>query len=251
MGPKKRAGRGRSRGRRRAPPQRKRRARRGWWIALSLPLIVLGISVALVLPWRWIAPPTTAFMLRDTLERRQNGAGAIAYRWAPWERISPWLRVAVVAAEDQKFPTHSGFDLVEIARAVEEQRARPRGASTITQQVAKNLFLWPGRSLFRKAAEAWLTVLIELLWPKRRILEVYLNVAEFGRGIYGVRAASERHFGVSPASLSLEQACLLAAVLPSPRRMSAAQPSEYVQSRAREIAGTVEALGGPSYLRRL
>ena len=232
---------------------RRRRSRVSWrWrVALGLPLLVVAISVSLVLPWRWLAPPTSAFMLRDTIERRMTGAGPLVYRWTPWEQISPRLAVAVVAAEDQKFPQHAGFDLVQIALAVEERHQRSRGASTISQQVAKNLFLWPGRSLLRKGAEAWLTLLIEFLWPKRRILEVYLNVAEFGRGLYGVRAASHQHFGTTPATLSSQQAALLAAVLPSPRRMSAAQPSEYVRSRAREIESLVEDLGGPAYLRRL
>jgi len=233
----------------------RRRARRlgGWrWrIALGLPLLAVMASVALVLPWRWVAPPTSAFMLRDAAARRGTDAQPIAYRWIPWERISPQLALAVLAAEDQKFPTHRGFDLVEIARAVEERRERSRGASTISQQVAKNLFLWPGRSLMRKGAEAWLTLLIELLWPKQRILEVYLNVAEFGNGIYGASAASWLHFGVAPRALSLEQACLLAAVLPSPRRMSASRPSEYVRTRAGEIEQVVESLGGTAYLSRI
>jgi monofunctional biosynthetic peptidoglycan transglycosylase len=239
---------------RRARAGRRRRGRRSAWrwrIALGLPLLAVALSVSLVLPWRWLAPPTTVFMLRDAAERRETGAQPIAYRWTPWERISPRLAMAVVAAEDQKFPTHRGFDLDQIAQAVEERRERTRGASTISQQVAKNLYLWPGRSLVRKGAEAWLTLLIELLWPKQRILEVYLNVAEFGRGVYGAGAASWLHFGVAPEALSLEQACLLAAVLPSPRRMSASNPSDYVRTRAQEIAAVVESLGGPSYLSRI
>jgi monofunctional biosynthetic peptidoglycan transglycosylase len=233
------------------PGKGRRRIGWRWRIALGLPLLGVLASVALVLPWRWVAPPTSAFMLRDAAARRGSDAQPIAQRWIPWEQISPRLALAVLAAEDQKFLNHRGFDLVEIARAVEERRERPRGASTISQQVAKNLFLWPERSLVRKGAEAWLTLLIELLWPKRRILEVYLNVAEFGDGIYGASAASWLHFGVSPRVLSLEQACLLAAVLPSPRRMTASRPSEYVRTRAAEIEQVVQSLGGTAYLSRI
>jgi monofunctional biosynthetic peptidoglycan transglycosylase len=248
MGAKKRA----ARGRRPSRPRRRRAGRRRWLRALIwLPLLTFAVSAVLVLPWRWLPPPTTAFMLRDSITRSQAGRPPIAQRWTPWRQISPWVPAAVVAAEDQKFPTHHGFDLVQIARAVEERRDRPRGASTISQQVAKNLFLWPGRSLVRKGVEAYLTLLIELMWPKRRILEVYLNVAEFGSGVYGVSAASDRHFGLSPATLSLHQASLLAAVLPSPRRMSAGAPSEYVRARAAEIEALVVGLGGASYLGRL
>ena len=142
------------------------------------------------------------------------------------------MKLAVVVAEDQRFLLHAGFDTKSIRRALRERdRSRIRGASTISQQVAKNLFLWPDKSLVRKGLEAYFTALIELFCPKRRILEVYLNVAEFGSGVYGVSAASDRHFGLSPATLSLHQASLLAAVLPSPRRMSAGAPSEYVRVR--------------------
>jgi monofunctional glycosyltransferase len=201
-------------------------------------------SVALVLPWRWVDPPTTAFMLRERLVHGR----AVHQRWVAWAGISRRLPIAVVAAEDQKFPLHHGFDLDSIVDAAQESRRRPRGASTISQQVAKNLFLWPGRSLLRKGIEAWLTAWLELLWPKRRILEVYLNVAEFGPGVFGVGAASERLLGTSPRRLTSEQAALLAAVLPSPRRMSAAAPSEYVRARAAEIEDSVRELGGPAYL---
>jgi monofunctional biosynthetic peptidoglycan transglycosylase len=219
-------------------------ARLLWRGGLLLSAVVLLISLALVLPWRWLSPPTTAFMLRD---RWQHGRD-VHHHWVAWEDLSPYLPIAVVAAEDQKFPQHGGFDFDAIAKATRERRGRMRGASTITQQVAKNLFLWPGRSLVRKGLEAWFTVLIETLWPKQRILEVYLNVAEFGPGVYGAGAASERYFHRPAVRLGLHEAALLAAVLPSPRRMSAARPSAYVNRRAREIAGWVRKLGGPRYL---
>jgi monofunctional biosynthetic peptidoglycan transglycosylase len=171
----------------------------------------------------------------------------------PWEEISPHVALAVIAAEDQKFPVHRGFDLEQIDRAFTdaERGRRVRGASTISQQVAKNLFLWPGRSWFRKGLEAWFTVLIELLWPKQRILEVYLNIAEFGRGVWGVEAASRRFFGRPAKSLAREQAALLAAVLPNPKRFRAEAPSAYVKRRQAWILGQMQSLGGTAYLDRI
>ena len=210
-------------------------------------LIVTFWTVVVVLPWRWIPPPTTAFILRERLMRDNP----IDRRWAPMDEISPNLAIAAVAAEDQKFPNHYGFDLVAIAEALERNESAGdtlRGGSTITQQVAKNLYLWPTQSLIRKSAEAWLTVWIEFLWPKDRILEIYLNVAEFGPGIYGVDAASFRAFDKSPSEVTLIEAATLVAVLPSPRRMSIIDPSEYVEARAAENVQAAEALGGMGYL---
>lgn len=202
------------------------------------------LSIAMVLPWRWFALPTSTFMLREHLLNDHP----IHYRWVAWDRISPHLAIAVVAAEDQKFPIHHGFDFESIAQALDERKGRRRGASTISQQVAKNLFLWPGRSYVRKGIEAYFTILIETLWPKRRILEIYLNVAEFGPGTFGVGAASRRYFAKSPDKLSLWEASLLAAVLPNPKKMSAARPSAYVRGRAWEIRTWVRQLGGTRYL---
>lgn len=232
-----------------APTARKPRFRRLVRFALHAALGCLVLTTLLVLPWRWIAPPTTAFMLRERLVGEQP----VHYQWASWDRISPHLRIAAVAAEDQKFPGHFGFDFDSIADAMEESRqgGRLRGASTISQQVAKNLYLWPGQNLVRKALEAWLTVAIEILWPKRRILEAYLNVAEFGPGIFGAAAASRHAFRREPAELTPRQAATLVAVLPSPKRRSAAEPSEYVRRRAREIQEAVAQLGGAAYLRGL
>jgi monofunctional biosynthetic peptidoglycan transglycosylase len=215
-------------------------------LAALLGAAVLG-TVVLVLPWRFLAPPTSAFMLRDALERGK----APAWRWVPLSRISPQLAIAVVAAEDQRFPEHNGFDFRAIERALGESRRQPRGASTISQQVAKNLFLWPGRSFVRKALEAWLTVFIEALWPKRRILEVYLNTAEFGRGVFGASAASERYFAKPASHLGLAEASLLAAALPSPKRSSVTEPSDYLLRRAGEIERAARGLGGSGYLARL
>ena len=218
-----------------------RRRSFGRWIAgfaLKLILVALLASAALVLPWRWLPPPTSAFMLRE----RFAGRG-IYQRWAPYPSISRNLVLCVVAAEDQKFAQHQGFDVDAIVRAVEEKRRKPRGASTISQQLAKNLYLWPGRSFVRKALEAYFTVWLEQTWPKRRILEVYLNTAEFGPGIFGAEAASDVMFGKSARDLSLREAALLAAVLPSPKRMSARSPSAYVDERASQIERVALALG--------
>ncbi|HSE13465.1 MAG TPA: monofunctional biosynthetic peptidoglycan transglycosylase, partial [Rudaea sp.] len=152
--------------------------------------------------------------------------------------------------EDQLFPEHNGFDFKQIDKALEarERGRRVRGASTISQQVAKNLFLWPGQSWFRKGLEAGITVLIETCWSKQRILEVYLNIAEFGRGTYGVQAASRRFFGKDASRLSRQDAALLAAVLPAPRRFKVEAPSRFVRSRQNWILRQMEALGGTSYL---
>lgn len=172
------------------------------------------------------------------------------YRWEPLERISPHAALAVIASEDQLFPFHDGFDLKSIREAVQasERGKRLRGASTISQQVAKNLFLWSGHSFFRKGLEAWFTILIEALWPKERTLEVYLNIAQFGKGIYGVEAASQRFWHHPAARLSSSEAALLAAVLPNPRLLHADRPSAYVLSRQDWILSQMRGLGGSSYL---
>lgn len=218
--------------------------------------LALGLFVATAVPvlvLRWVPPLTSAFMLEREIGARLTGERGFVLRhhWVPLREISPEMPIAVIAAEDQKFAVHSGFDWSSIGNAISEGDARPRGASTLTQQVAKNLFLWPERSLLRKGLEAWFTVLLETLWPKRRILEVYLNVAEFGPGVYGVGAASERYFGKPAARLTRAESALLAAVLPSPRRLRVAQPSPYVLERAAWIERHVARLGGRSYLSRL
>jgi monofunctional biosynthetic peptidoglycan transglycosylase len=200
-----------------------------------------------ILLLRWIPPVTTSFMLQRQAGLLLSGDDpTVRYRWVGWREIPAALRLAVVAAEDQKFPEHFGFDLESIADAADAnaRRKRPRGASTITQQVAKNVFLWPGRSWARKGLEAYFTVWIELLWPKRRVLEVYLNVAEFGDRVYGVGAACDALLEKPPSRLTERQATLLAAVLPSPRRFHADRPSPYVARRADWIEGQMRALGG-------
>lgn len=177
----------------------------------------------------------------------------IRYRWIDGESISPKMALAAIAAEDQMFPHHWGFDFESIREAVEKRKrgGRLRGASTITQQVAKNLFLWSGRSYVRKGLEAYFAILLELLWPKHRILEVYLNIVEFGDGTYGVGAAAETLLGKRPSDLTSRDAALLAAVLPNPKRFRVKNPSHYVIQRQYWIQQQMEQLGGIAYLKDL
>lgn len=224
--------------------------------ALAFALIGFVLATALpVVALRWIDPWTSAFMIGARVEAALDGQWRASnrYEWRDLGAISPQAALAVIAAEDQLFPFHSGFDLDSIRDAMRDnaRNARVRGASTITQQVAKNLFLWKGRSYLRKGLEAWLAVLIELSWSKRRILEVYLNVAEFGPRVYGVAAAARSYFDRSAATLTASQAALLAAVLPNPRRFNVAQPSSYVRRRAAFIETQMRQLGGTSYLAQL
>ena len=223
------------------------------WTALTV-VAVVAASVLAVLLLRFVPPLTSAFMVARWVDARAAGERGFSldYRWRPLEQISAQLPIAVVAAEDQKFPSHRGFDLDAIRSALDaaDEGGRLRGASTISQQVAKNLFLWNGRSFVRKGLEAWFTVLIEAMWPKQRILEVYLNIAQFGDGIYGVGAASTAYFHTTPARLDAQQSALLAAVLPNPLRLRADKPSAYVLRRAAWIRRQCEALGGIGYLPR-
>ena len=214
--------------------------------------IVLTVFSVLVL--RWVDPPTTAFMTSARADALLAGDRAYRqrYHWVDYENISRYAPLAVIAAEDQRFAEHWGFDLEAIDDSIRRNRnakgKRLRGASTITQQVAKNLFLWKGKSFVRKGFEAYFTLLIEMLWPKQRIVEVYLNVAEFGRGVYGVEAASRRFFGIPAKYLNDEQSALLAAVLPNPRRFKINAPSDYVRNRQAWILSQMRGLGGRSYL---
>src|SRR5581483_1688433 len=201
-----------------------------------------------------VPPMSSAFMLERRLAAvlHRERDFSTKYHWVPWERLSPELPIALVAAEDQKFPHHHGFDVQAIETAIDQadEGERLRGASTISQQTAKNLFLWGGRSFVRKGLEAYFTVLIELTWPKRRILEVYANIAEFGDGIYGAEAAAEAYFRKPAAQLSAHESALLAATLPNPRKLHADRPSAYVERRAEWIERQVRQLGGVSYLPR-
>jgi monofunctional biosynthetic peptidoglycan transglycosylase len=212
-------------------------------LARALLALVL-VSVALVILYRYVDPPITPLMLVRAVEAGAGGRRAdIDQRWRPLEDISPALLQAVVAAEDARFFQHWGVDVDALLRAYEFNQAhhdgRLRGGSTITMQCARSTFLWPGRTYLRKALEIPLAVLMEQLWGKRRVLEIYLNVVEWGEGVYGAEAAAERSFGVPAARLDLEQAALMAAALPAPRRFDPGRPTAYLQRRANVIARRV------------
>ena len=214
-------------------------------LALGL-LILIFSSVLLVTIFRWLPVPFTSFMVQDRIAAiggKQTGTRP-PHDWVAWPEISRHATVAVIAAEDQHFLEHSGFDFEAIDKAWSDAKRgrRLRGASTISQQVAKNLFLWPGQNWLRKGLEAWFTMWIEFLWPKQRILEVYLNSAEFGRGVWGVEAASRHFFRKPAAKLNPNEAALLAAVLPNPKRFRVDRPSPYVQQRQQWILRQMQQL---------
>ncbi len=200
-------------------------------LLLRLAILLLVAVLALVLTYRFVPVPLTPLMVL----RQLQGEG-LEKQWVEYDAISPNLRRAAVASEDARFCNHHGFDWTEIDAAWSDFQSgdRLRGASTITQQTAKNLFLWPGGWL-RKIVEIYPTVLLELMWPKRRILETYLNIVEWGPGLYGAEAASREYFARPARLLTAPEAALLAAVLPNPRRWSPAKPTEYIRSRAATI----------------
>lgn len=222
------------------------------WILLAM-LAWLVLTVVPVLLLRWIPPLTSAFMLEARVAALRTGERGYRadYHWMSLERISPEAAIAVIASEDQTFPYNYGFDFHSIRSAVRaaQRGKRLRGASTISQQVARNLFLWPGRSFVRKGIEAYFTVLLEALWPKERILEVYLNIAQFGRGVYGVEAAARRFYHEPAARLTAGQAALLAAVLPNPVHWHIERPSRFVAWKQQWILVQMRNLGGAAYLR--
>lgn len=221
--------------------QRSRGFRIGRFLFVAL-LIALLAPAALILLYRVVPVPGTPLMVLRAIE----GAGW-EYSWRPIDRIAPVLARAALTAEDQSFCTHHGFDTKALREAwedyLEDDGGTLRGGSTISQQTAKNLLLWPGRDWVRKGLEAWLTIYIEALWPKQRIMEVYLNVVEWGRGVYGAEAAAKHHFGKTAATLSPSEAARLAAVLPSPLRWSASKPGPYVLRRSETLQGRTARLG--------
>lgn len=221
---------------------------------IKILLCGMVLSAAVVLLLRWLPPPGSALMVERRIEAWQDDRSlALQRQWRPWAELPDNLKMAVIAGEDQKFARHQGFDLAAIRQALAHngQGGALRGASTLSQQVAKNLFLWSGRSWLRKGLEAWFTVLIELLWPKERILEVYLNSVEWGDGVFGAEAAARHHFGIDASRLNEQQASQLAAVLPNPLRWHAGQPDAYVTRRAAWIRQQMRQLGGNAYLRQL
>jgi monofunctional biosynthetic peptidoglycan transglycosylase len=213
---------------------------------------LLALVLLCVLALRWINPWSSAFMIEARVAAFEAGERDYQthYKWVDLEDISGNAAIAVIASEDQQFPFHTGFDFKSIREAVRSNARgrKTRGASTISQQVAKNLFLWAGGGYFRKGLEASCTLLIEWLWPKERILEVYLNISEFGRGTYGVQAAAHQFFHKDANRLNRADAALLAAVLPAPRRMHPDAPSAYVRTRQAWIEAQMAGLGGTSYL---
>ena len=207
--------------------------------------LLLGLflfSILMVVVYKWVPVPFTPLM---AIRYFENPGEDIRHDWVAMEEISPKLQLAVVASEDQNFLNHGGFDYEAIKKAIEENktRRRSRGASTISQQTAKNVFLWPESSWFRKGLEVYFTFWIELLWSKERILEVYLNSIEMGRGVYGAEAASEFWFGKSAQSLSASEAAAIAAILPNPREYKANPASSYIQQRKSWIQRQMQNLG--------
>jgi len=215
---------------------------------------VFALNVLVVLIFRVIPVPLSSLMIQRGISSINNSVPRISRnQWKPLSEISPVMGLAVIAAEDQKFPNHFGFDWQAIEKAIahNERSKRKRGASTISQQTAKNLFLWESRSWLRKGFEVWFTLLIELLWPKKRILEVYLNIVEFGDGIYGVEAASQHFFRKPAKKLKANEAALLAAVLPNPHRFKVNAPTRQVLAKQAWILKQMRQLGGESLVKDL
>lgn len=218
-------------------------------ILLYLVLAWVLLSLLLVVPLRWIDPPGTPVMAQRWLADREQFE--LRWTWLAWEDIPPHAAMAVVTSEDQRFPLHRGFDFEAMQDAWLERsrRGQLRGASTLSQQVARNLYLWTGRSWLRKGLEAWFTVLIEWFWPKERILEVYLNIAEWGpQGVFGLEAASQHHFGKPAARLSPWESALLAATLPSPARYTPGRATPFLIERAQWNLHQQRMLGGTEWL---
>lgn len=232
---------------------RRWRAQCWWWVS-RLTLIFFVLSLCLVVAIRFVRPPFTAFTLSRQIEAiiNKEKAFVLKQQWRSVEQITPNLALAVMASEDQRFPEHQGFDFTQLQKVIEgRNRGRVRGASTISQQLAKNLFLWSGRSYVRKGFEAWFTILIELTWSKRRILEVYLNVVEFGNGIYGAEAAAQHFFRIRASELSASQSARLAAVLPNPRQFRVDKPSQHIIARQAWIERQMQQLGGVSFAKAI
>lgn len=214
---------------------------------------MVAASVLLVLGLRFVRPPFSGLMVERRVQAMFDRGYVARYEWVNLEQVAPVMGVAVIAAEDQNFTEHFGFDWEAIEKAISqnERSNRLRGASTLSQQTAKNLFLWSGRNWIRKGAEAYFTLLLETLWPKRRILETYLNIVEFGDGIYGVEAAARQYFNKPASRLNASEAALLAAVLPNPHRFKAKAPTPYVLERQQWILRQMRQLGGAAMMNEL
>lgn len=230
--------------------KRKSRKKGGWFFRFIFRLIVF-ICILSALPMialRYVDPPTSAFIELNKINHNSN----IQHTWVQFEDISLYFPNAIIASEDQNFPSHYGIDIKQIRTALEESKdGQPRGASTITQQTVKNLFLWPDRSYLRKGLEAWLALWMDLIVPKKRILELYMNFAQFGRSVFGVGAASQYYFQIEPNKLTPRQSALIAASLPTPSRSNPAEPSDYLKERADFILDQMPRIGGRRMVREL
>ena len=224
------------------------------FVVQTFMLLVLLFFIVLLV-FRWAPIPTSAFIYQQNSLAKEFPKTYLnaSYEWVGWDEIPPHVALAVLAAEDQRFPQHWGIDMIELKKALAQQSKsnRPRGASTITQQTAKNLFLWNGRSYIRKVIEAAMSVAIEVTWPKQRILEVYLNIAQFGDAIFGVKAASKKLFDKTPQELSRNEAALLAAVLPKPAISNVNDPRPELRKKQQWILKQMKQLGGDAYLKKL
>jgi monofunctional biosynthetic peptidoglycan transglycosylase len=209
-------------------------------------------SVALTIIYRFVPPPFTYLMIQRLVEQKMNGEDLkLRKDWVSIEEMSPYLVRAVIASEDQHFNEHWGFDIAALQKAYQhnQKSKKVKGGSTISQQVAKNVFLWPGRSYFRKGLEAYFTILIEITWSKKRIMEIYLNEIEMGDGIYGAEAAAKKYFRKPAKDLSKRESALIAAVLPNPIRWTPANPNAYIQRRQYRILRAMRYVGKPEYLK--
>lgn len=219
-------------------------------VLLYIPLLLIGLSVLWVVALKWI--PVVRTPLMDIRAREFRGDDGYKCRkdWVKLENIADNLVMAVLSSEDSRFLDHNGFDMVEIRNAVNERKSgkRVRGASTISQQTAKNVFLTPSRTMFRKALEAYFTVLIEKIWGKRRIMEVYLNVVELGKGIYGAEAAAQYYYKVPASKLSAKESAMLAACLPSPLKRNPTRPTDYLRQRSAKIQSLMRKVARPEWL---
>jgi len=221
----------------------------GFWrkpgkVALRILFFIMITGIVAVTSLRWFNPVTSSVILQRNLSDKNSSSLWISLDWKRWQQISPQMAIAAIAAEDQRFLQHHGLDFIELSNALREGANRPRGASTITQQVAKNMFLWNGRSYLRKSLEAVLAIYIDLVWGKQRVLEIYLNIAQFGPDIYGVENAAQQFFDKRAFQLNRHEAARLAAVLPNPEMRSAAHASTYVVQRQQWILQQMQALGG-------
>lgn len=213
---------------------------------LKIALIIFLSNVILIIIFRFLPIPASSFMIQQRISNLfSDNISSIQHQWIHYYKMSNSIKLAVIAAEDQKFFEHFGFDLESISEAIDQNKNRKqiRGASTITQQTAKNLFLWPGKSFIRKGLEAYFTILLELFWSKERILEVYLNIAEFGENVFGVQAASQKFFNKDANKLSYHNSASLASVLPNPKRYKVNSPTQYLAKRVQWIEKQMHQLG--------